>query len=213
MISVEQLTVRVGNFELRNICLEVPDGHYAVLMGKTGSGKTTLLESLCGLKPIQHGVIRLNGGDVTRLKPAERGIGYVPQDRALFRTMTVQEHLAFALTVRRAARAEIDRRVAELADLLGLRALLARKPAGLSGGESQRVALGRALAARPAILCLDEPLNALDDETRLSMQEVLRHVQQSTGVTILHVTHNLDEAEQLADSILLLRDGQVKPRQ
>jgi len=212
MISVEHLAVRAGNFELRDICLEVPDGQYAVLMGKTGSGKTTLLEALCGLKPIHHGTVRLDGREVTRLKPAERGIGYVPQDRALFRTMTVQEHLAFALTVRRAPRGEIERRVAELARLLGLEALLDRKPGGLSGGEAQRVALGRALAAQPAILCLDEPLNALDDETRLHTQEVLRNVQRNTGVTILHVTHNLDEAEQLADAILLLRDGQVQYR-
>jgi ABC-type sugar transport system ATPase subunit len=149
------------------------------------------------------------GSEVTNLKPAGRGIGYVPQDRALFQTMTVREHLAFALTIRRWERAEIDRRVDELAELLGLQHLLVRKPQGLSGGEAQRVALGRALAFRPGILCLDEPLSALDDETRQEMYELLQKVQAHTGVTTLHVTHHRGEASRLADSILLLKNGRI----
>jgi molybdate/tungstate transport system ATP-binding protein len=210
MISVDHLTVRVGRFALENLGFEVSPGEYAVLMGRTGAGKTTLLEALCGLKPVAGGTIRLNERDVTQLKPAERGIGYVPQDRALFQTMTVREHLAFALVIRRASRERIRERVAELSRLLGLERLLERRPHGLSGGEAQRVALGRALSAQPGILCLDEPLNALDDETRKDMYSVLANVQQSTGVTILHVTHNQDEAEQLADTVFLLRDGKVQ---
>jgi molybdate/tungstate transport system ATP-binding protein len=209
MIAVEHLKVRVGGFALDGISFEVPTGQYAVLMGRTGAGKTTLLEALCGLKPVAAGTIHLNERDVTQLKPAERGIGYVPQDRALFQTMTVREHLAFALVIRKAERQVIQQRVAELSRLLGIEHLLERKPQGLSGGEAQRVALGRALAVRPGILCLDEPLNALDDDTRQEMYKLLGEVQQSTGVTILHVTHNLDEAEQLADRILVLRDGKM----
>jgi ABC-type sugar transport system ATPase subunit len=209
MIAVEHLTVRVGGFALEDIGFDVPTGQYAVLMGRTGAGKTTLLEALCGLKPVAGGTIRLNDRDVTRLKPAERGIGYVPQDRALFQTMTVREHLAFALVIQKAERPVIPQRVAELSRLLGLEHLLERRPHGLSGGEAQRVALGRALSVRPGILCLDEPLNALDDETRREMHALLAEVQRSTGVTILHVTHNLDEAEHLADRILLLREGKV----
>lgn len=209
MIAVEHLKVRVGGFALEDISFEVPTGQYAVLMGRTGAGKTTLLEALCGLKPVAAGTIRLNERDVTPLRPAERGIGYVPQDRALFQTMTVREHLAFALAIRKAERGEIERRVEELSRLLGIGHLLERRPFGLSGGEAQRVALGRALSVRPGILCLDEPLNALDDETRQGMYRLLAEVQQSTGVTILHVTHNLDEAEQLADRILVLREGKV----
>ncbi len=210
MISVDQLTVRVGGFALENISFAVPPGQYAVLMGRTGAGKTTLLEALCGLKVVASGTIRLNGRDVARLKPAERGIGYVPQDRALFQTMTVREHLAFALVIRKAKEDVICARIAQLSRLLGIEHLLQRKPHGLSGGEAQRVALGRALSAQPGILCLDEPLNALDDETRRDMYALLKNVQQWTGVTILHVTHNLDEAEQLADSIFLLRNGKVE---
>ena len=213
MITVDHLTVRVGAFALENVGFEVPTGQYAVLMGRTGAGKTTLLEALCGLKTVTGGTIRLNGRDVTRLKPAERGIGYVPQDRALFQTMTVREHLAFALRIQKVGRQVIQQNVAELSRLLGIEHLLDRRPPGLSGGEAQRVALGRALSARPGVLCLDEPLSALDDETRREMYELLENVRQSTSVTILHVTHNLDEAEQLADRIFLLRNGKVECRE
>ena len=213
MITVDHLTVRVGGFALENVGFDVPTGQYAVLMGRTGAGKTTLLEALCGLKAVASGTIQLNGRDVTRLKPAERGIGYVPQDRALFQTMTVREHLAFALTIQKAGRQVIQQSVAEMSRLLGIEHLLDRRPPGLSGGEAQRVALGRALSARPGVLCLDEPLSALDDETRQEMYELLEQVQKNTSVTILHVTHNLDEAEQLADRILLLRNGKVECRE
>jgi ABC-type sugar transport system ATPase subunit len=212
MIAVEHLTVQAGAFALADVGFSIPQGQYAVLMGRTGAGKTTLLEAVCGLKPVVSGSIRLNGREVTRLKPAERGIGYVPQDRALFLSMTVREHLGFALSIRRLEPQAIAERVAELAQLLGLEHLLNRRPYGLSGGEAQRVAVGRALAARPAILCLDEPLNGLDDETRQEMHQLLRLVQQTTRVTTLHVTHNLEEAEQLADQILLLRNGNVERR-
>jgi ABC-type sugar transport system ATPase subunit len=213
MILVEQLSVRAGVFALVDVGFAVPQGEYAVLMGRTGAGKTTLLEALCGLKPAAAGTIRLNGRNVTQLKPAERGIGYVPQDRALFQTMTVRQNLGFALEIRKTDRRLIAERTAELAQLLGINHLLERRPFGLSGGEAQRVAVGRALAARPAILCLDEPLNGLDDETRREMHQLLLTVQHTTGVTVLHVTHNLDEAEHLADRILLLKNGKVEPRE
>ena len=209
MIAVNHLTVRAGAFALEDVSFEVPAGRYAVLMGRTGAGKTTLLEALCGLKAVAAGTIHLNGRDVTRLKPGERGIGYVPQDRALFQNMTVREHLGFALVIRRADGEAIRERVAELSRLLGLEHLLERQPYGLSGGEAQRVALGRALAVRPGILCLDEPLTALDDETRKEMCALLANVQQSTGVTILHVTHNFEEATEMADQIFRLEHGKI----
>jgi molybdate/tungstate transport system ATP-binding protein len=210
MILVKDLTVHAGSFALHGISFEVRTGQYCVLMGRTGSGKTTLLEAICGLKLAGAGRIELNGRDVTRLKPAERGIGYVPQDGALFSTMSVREHLAFSLVVRGWARGAIDERAAELADLLGISHLLNRTPHGLSGGERQRVALGRALACRPAILCLDEPLSALDDETRLETCRLLEMVQKATAVTTLHVTHHQQDADRLANQILVIEKGNVR---
>jgi ABC-type sugar transport system ATPase subunit len=212
MIAVENLTIRAGTFEISNVNIEIPTGQYAVLTGKTGSGKTTILEGICGLKPIVSGRIVLDGQDVTTLKPAERGIGYVPQDGALFVTMTVRDHLAYALAIRRWNSQEIAGRVDELADLLGITHLLHRRPKGLSGGERQRVALGRALAFKPTILCLDEPLSALDDDTRDEICSLLRSVQQNAPVTTLHVTHHWRETQQLADRILTLDNGAVIER-
>jgi ABC-type sugar transport system ATPase subunit len=209
MIQGDDLTVQAGAFRLKNVSFSIPTGSYCVLMGKTGSGKTTLLEAVCGLKRIVSGKLRLFGEDVAHLKAAERGIGFVPQEGALFETMTVRAHLEFAMRIRRWPRQSIHQRVDELAALLGVEPLLHRLPRGLSGGESQRVSLGRALSFRPRILCLDEPLSALDDDTRFEMIDLLKHVQHETGVTALHVTHNRSEAELLANEHLRIIDGQV----
>ena len=210
MIQVQGLSVAAGIFRLKDVNFTVEDGRYDALMGRTGCGKTTILEAICGLRAVRAGRILLMGRDVTGLRPAERGIGYVPQDKALFATMTVREHLAFALEVRRWPRNEIATRVTELSELLGLSRLLDRHPFGLSGGESQRVALGRALSFRPGILLLDEPLSALDDQTREEMYELLKSVRMHTGVTTLHVTHHRGEAERLADDVFILENGAVK---
>jgi ABC-type sugar transport system ATPase subunit len=209
MIEVERLSVRAGAFSLDGVSFTVPTGAYAVLMGPTGCGKTTLLEAVCGLKRVRCGRIVLLDRDVTHLRPQERGVGYVPQDLALFPTLTVRDHLAFALVVRRWDEVAVTRRVDDLAGLLGIGPLLARRPQGLSGGEAQRVALGRALAYQPRILLLDEPLSALDEDTRGGMVALLRSVQRATGVTTLHVTHSLTEARQLADVLLRLEGGAI----
>jgi ABC-type sugar transport system ATPase subunit len=210
MIRVERLCIRAGAFRLHDVGFEVGTGRYAILMGRTGSGKTTLLESLCGLRHVTSGRILLDGRDVTRLKPAERGIGLVPQDGALFPTMTVAEQMAFPLALRHRPPTEIRARVRELAELLEIGPLLDRRPQGLSGGERQRVALGRALSFRPAILCLDEPLSALDDATRQGMIGLLRAVRAQTGTTTLHITHNRSEAQDLGEVRFVLEDGRVR---
>ena len=209
MISVRDLVVRAGGFTLTGISFEVPDNEYGVLMGRTGCGKTTALEAICGLKKVSSGRIMINEQEITYMKPAARGIGYVPQDCALFSTMTVREHLAFPLVIRKWPTGQIDNRVEELAELLGIKNLLKRKPQGLSGGEKQRVALGRALARHPNTLCLDEPLSALDEATRDEMYELLQMVQQRTGVTTLHITHSMSEAQRLADRIYVFENGAV----
>jgi ABC-type sugar transport system ATPase subunit len=204
MIEVKGLTVRAGKHELRNISFGVPAGRYAILKGKTGQGKTTILESLCGLRKIESGTICVDGQDVTDASPGARGIGYVPQDGALFPNLNVREHLAFALRLRKQSKAIIKKRCLELASLLKIAHLLDRSVRNLSGGEAQRVALGRALSFHPKVLLLDEPLSALDEDTRSEMYDLLRMVQKTTGVTTLHVTHSREEAESLGDTHLLL---------
>jgi ABC-type sugar transport system ATPase subunit len=210
LISLEGVSIRAGAFSLEDVSFSVPGGAYGVLMGPTGSGKTTLVEVICGLRKPCGGRVLVDGVDVTREPPGNRGIGYVPQDGALFPTMSVREQLGFALRVRRRPAGEVEGRVAELAGRLGIAHLLERKPAGLSGGERQRIALGRALAARPGVLLLDEPLSALDEEMRGDMRDLLKSVQREQGVSVLHVTHDRSEAVALADVLLVMRGGGVE---
>lgn len=212
MIELDDLTVCAGAFALRNVSLLIPQGTYAVLMGGTGQGKTSLLEVICGLKPAAGGQVRLEGRDVTSWKPADRGVGYVPQDLALFPTISVRGHLEFALKLRRWSRAAIRERVAKLADLLGIAPLLERGVRHLSGGEAQRVAIGRALSFEPQVLLLDEPLNALDEQTRDRLCALLRSIHAEIGLTTLHITHSRTEARQVADRLYLLDDGRLQDR-
>ena len=209
MLHLANLAVEAGAFSLHDISLQVPQGGYAILMGTTGSGKTTLLEALCGLRRVTHGSIHLDGRAVDTLPARERGIGYVPQDLALFSTMTVAENLGFALHIRHVPAAAEQARVHELAELLGIRHLLERMPHALSGGEKQRVALGRALAAQPRVLLLDEPFSALDDQTREDMYALMRTVRQATRATVLHVTHSRSEAQALGDCRFVLDHGRI----
>jgi len=207
MIELVGVTIRIGHFLLRDLSFRVDTGQYAVVMGKTGIGKTTILEAICGLRPVHSGRILINQVDVSRWSPADRNVGYSPQDLALFPTLTVRQHLEFAMKVRRRSAKEIADRVEELATLLEIKPLLDRRIKGLSGGESQRVALGRSLSFKPSVLLLDEPLSALDAETRSTTQNLLRNLNRVTGVTVLHVTHNQEEADALSDvCIRLVKD-------
>jgi ABC-type sugar transport system ATPase subunit len=212
MIELQSVSLRSGTFALNRVSLSIAAGTYAVLMGGTGQGKTTILEAISGLKPVATGRVILCGEDVTRWKPADRGVGYVPQDLGLFPTLTVRGHLEFALRIRRRPAAAINSRVEELARLLGIEKLLSRHVHGLSGGEAQRVALGRALSFQPKIMLLDEPLNALDETTRDRLCELLKQIQTRSGLTTIHVTHSRAEARQLADKLLVLAGGQIEER-
>ncbi len=199
MIELCDVSVTIGQCHLNRVSFKVDTGQYAILMGRTGLGKTTLLETICGLRHVASGHILVQGQDVTDYSPGDRSIGYVPQDLALFPTLSVAEHLAFALRIRKCSALETDQRVHEVAEMLGIKHLLQRGVAHLSGGESQRVALGRAVSFRPAVLLLDEPLSALDEATRDEMYQVLRDIKSQTRMTTIHVTHNSDEANALAD--------------
>jgi ABC-type sugar transport system ATPase subunit len=210
MIELIDVTIQAGKFSLRNVTFQIQAGEYAVLMGRTGQGKTTLLEAICGLRDVVAGRVLIDGYDVTNWLPGDREIGYVPQDLALFPTLSVREHLAFALQLRRHKTQQITKRVDELAELLGITKLLDRSVRNLSGGESQRVAIGRAISFNPAVLLLDEPLSALDEATRKEMHTLLLHVQQSTRVPILHITHSSEEAAALADRRFLIDEGVFK---
>ena len=209
MISLDSIAWRAGAFRLENVSFTVPAGRYAVLMGRTGCGKTTLVEIICGLRQPRSGRVIVADRDVTNEAPGERGIGYVPQDGALFPTFKVREQLGFALRLRRRPSDEINARVAELADELGIAHLLDRLPQHLSGGERQRVALGRALAAKPKVLLLDEPLSALDEELRDDLAALLKRVQREHGITALHITHSRAESAALADVVFRLADGRI----
>ncbi len=209
MIAVEQLTVQAGDFRIADISFTIPTGKYGVLMGRTGSGKTTILEAICGLKDVVTGRVVLMDQDVTEKTAGERGIGFVPQDGTLFSTKTVRNHLAFGPKIRGWEASEIEERVEELAVELGITDLLDRYPVGLSGGERQRVSLGRALAFRPQVLCLDEPLSALDEETHGEIISLIKHLTREHGITSLHITHSQREAEAMADRTFFLHDGQV----
>ncbi len=210
MIRFADVSIQLDGFSLENVSFTVPTGTYAVLMGRTGCGKTTILEAACGLRPVVNGRIYLMTRDATELPPGRRNLGLVPQDAALFSTMTVEEHLGFALRVQKKPAKEIRQRATELAEWLDIKHLLHRRPQGLSGGERQRVAIGRALSAGPDVLCLDEPLSALDEATHAGMLQLLRRIHRRTKVTVLHITHNRREAKALAQMLMVLTNGHVE---
>ena len=209
MLKIENLSANIGNFHLENISFEIPKGKYAVLMGKSGSGKTTLLETICGLKKINSGSIIINDNDVTKEKPADRFIGYVPQDGALFSSMTVLNQIMFGCSLRGYKKNDATDRAIEIAKDFNISHLLNRKPKGLSGGEIQRVALARALAAKPDFLCMDEPISSLDQESKDEICKLLKKIHAKHKLTILHVTHSVDEAELMGELILKLNNGVI----
>lgn len=210
MIRTEGLSYSIGDFRLSEIDLEIARGEYFVLMGPPGSGKSILLECLCGLKRAGAGRIVIDGRDVTGLEPRDRGIGYVPQDNALFPHRSVAGNICFGLRARGLNRHQARQRADDAADLLGIRHLMTRRVTGLSGGEKQRVALARALVMEPKVLLLDEPVSTLDEATRYLICGELRQLQRRFDVTTLHVSHNLEEALSVADRAGILHQGRFQ---
>jgi molybdate/tungstate transport system ATP-binding protein len=209
MIQIRDLSLDLGRFRLRRVNLTVQDGEYLVLLGPTGAGKTVLLECLVGLHRRHTGTLAIGGVDVTGLFPEERNVGYVPQDYALFPNMTVEENLAYGLRARGVSRGAVAEKVQAMLARLGIARLASRFPTHLSGGEKQRVALGRALLTEPHVLLLDEPLAALDENTRCELAAGLREIQRSVHGTFVHVCHNLEEAFEVADRVAVINDGAI----
>ena len=180
-----------------------------VLLGPTGAGKTVLVECVVGLHEPSVGSIFVGDRNVVGLYPEERHVGYVPQDYALFPNMTVKKNLAYGLEARGMEPAEIEERTSRMMAMLGIEHLHYRYPLNLSGGEKQRVALGRALVTEPEILLLDEPLSALDENLRSELAAELRQIQRESGAIFLHVCHSFEEASDLADRIAIMKDGRI----
>ncbi|MFN3814581.1 sulfate/molybdate ABC transporter ATP-binding protein [Brevundimonas sp.] len=199
---------------LKDVSLKAEDGEFLALLGPSGSGKTTLLRILAGLETPDTGQVRFEGQDFLSQTPRQRRVGLVFQHYALFRHMTVARNIAFGLKVRsrreRPSKSDINARVQELLKLVQLEDLGGRYPAQLSGGQRQRVALARALAIEPRILLLDEPFGALDAKVRRDLRRWLRHIHDETGVTTVFVTHDQEEAIDLADRVAILKDGQLQ---
>ncbi|PCJ51579.1 MAG: ABC transporter [Candidatus Hydrogenedentota bacterium] len=206
MLSVDNLKIRGGDFQLHDISFQVAQGEYLVLLGASGAGKTLLLESLAGLHPVDSGDITVDSKNCTTIHTSIRGLTLAFQDGLLFPHMNVRENIAFPLKAAGLSRQDQQNRIEQLTNDTGTTNLLNRKPATLSGGEIQRVALARALAASPDVLLLDEPLVSLDSHARTELRSVLRRIHDS-GQTILHVTHDYDEALSLANRIAVLEHG------
>jgi len=207
MLRVRNLELRIGDFELRDVCLDVEPREYFVLMGATGSGKSLLVKSICGLIRAGGGRIAIDGRDVTGLAPRLRRVGYVPQDSCLMPHLSVRRNVAFALEVAGASKAHAARHIAPIVESLDIADLLDRSPVNLSGGEKQKVALARALASSPQLLLLDEPVSALDEPTRHEICGVLKRVQRQFEISTIHVCHSRQEAASLEDRVGVMADG------
>jgi sulfate transport system ATP-binding protein len=214
-ITVRQVTKTFGNFTaLDRVDLDIPRGRLVALLGPSGSGKTTLLRIIAGLEIADAGVVQFDGEDFSNRTARERRVGFVFQHYALFRHMTVFENIAFGLRVRpRRARPSpkaIRTRVGELLALIQLSSQAERYPSQLSGGQRQRVALARALAVEPSVLLLDEPFGALDAKVRLELRRWLRQLHDEVGVTSVFVTHDQDEALEVADQVAVMNGGRIE---
>ena len=211
MISVRNVAKSYGDFAaLAGVSVDVEAGSLTALLGPSGSGKSTLLRVIAGLEVPDGGTVTLGEDDVTATPPQQRGIGFVFQHYAAFKHMTVRENVAFGLKVRKRPKEEIRRRVDELLGIVGLAGFQGRYPSQLSGGQRQRMALARALAVEPKVLLLDEPFGALDATVRKDLRAWLRRLHDDVHVTTIFVTHDQEEAMDISDRIVVMREGRIE---
>ena len=210
-IEVRNISKRFGDFvAVDDVSLEIPDGSLTAVLGPSGGGKSTLLRIIAGLERPDSGEVLLGGQDATGLAPQRRDVGFVFQHYAAFKHMTVRDNVAFALTVRKRPKQEIRERVDELLELVQLQGFADRYPSKLSGGQRQRMALARALAAKPRVLLLDEPFGALDARVRAELRDWLRRLHAEVHVTTVFVTHDQEEAMEVADHVAVLNHGRLE---
>ncbi|MDO8687417.1 MAG: ABC transporter ATP-binding protein [Dehalococcoidales bacterium] len=209
MIEIKDLSVSLGNFLMKDITFDVQDGEYFVLLGPSGAGKTVLLESIAGLKPLNCGQIKINGRDVTDLNLEKRNIGFAYQDYVLYRHLSIRDNIAYGLMWKHKKRQELEEAVDRVVELLKIGYLLDRRALSLSGGESQKIGLARALAIKPDLLLLDEPLSAIDPETKEIFEGDLKAIHNRLRLTTIHVTHSFEEAMALGDRIAVIGDGRI----
>jgi sulfate transport system ATP-binding protein len=210
-ISVRNVSKRFGDFvALEDISIDVAPGALTALLGPSGSGKSTLLRVIAGLEQPDAGSVLIDGVDVTSRPPQRRGIGFVFQHYAAFKHMTVADNVAFGLKVRKRPKHEIEQRVGELLELVQLQGLARRYPSQLSGGQRQRMGLARALAVDPTVLLLDEPFGALDAKVRAELREWLRRLHDETHTTTVIVTHDQEEAMEVADEVVVMNVGRIE---
>jgi sulfate/thiosulfate transport system ATP-binding protein len=210
-IEVRSVSKLFGDFQaLNDVSVDVASGSLTALLGPSGSGKSTLLRVIAGLEQPDAGEVYISGQEATTVSPQKRGVGFVFQHYAAFKHMTVWNNVAFGLKIRKRPKGEIEQRVSELLDLVQLSGLAKRYPAQLSGGQRQRMALARALAADPNVLLLDEPFGALDARVRKELRAWLRRLHDEVHVTTIFVTHDQEEAMEIADQIVLMNQGKVE---
>src|SRR5688572_30060698 len=210
-IEVRNVSKRFGNFvALDNVSVSLPSGQLTALLGPSGGGKSTLLRIIAGLERADSGRVQIEGVDATHLPPQKRNVGFVFQHYAAFKHLTVRRNVAFGLEIRHRPKEEIRARVDELLALVHLEQFADRLPAQLSGGQRQRMALARALAVKPTVLLLDEPFGALDAKVRKELREWLRRLHDEVHVTTVFVTHDQEEALEVADEIVVINDGRVE---
>ena len=210
MIQLKDICYSIGDFKLDRVSLTIGGGNYFVLLGPAGSGKSILLECICGIRRIEGGRVFVDGKDVTDLEPRLRNIGYVPQDYALFKHLSVADNIGFALKVQGQSKIQRTRQVSRVAEMLAIDSLLNRSVHGLSGGEQQRVALARALVAEPSVLLLDDPVCTIGEARRQEVCALLRMIAKDFKLTVVHVSHNLEEGFSVADSAAVMRSGAIE---
>jgi len=211
IVNLENFSKSYGNKKIiDNINLEVYEGEFLTLLGSSGCGKTTILRAISGLDNPTSGKVFIDGEDVTFVEARKRQVNTIFQNYALFPLMSIEQNVAFGLKMQKVAKDEINKRVKKMLKLVHLEGYEKRKPKQLSGGEQQRVAIIRGLINNPKVLLLDEPLSALDLKLRKKMQIELKSLQQKLGITFIYVTHDQDEAMQMSDRIVVLKDGKIK---